>query len=99
MAALALTFSAQANPTFHILVGISNAATKATMERNVNNLIALLNSSAEGKKKKISLKEATYVTPRVRETIEKMWDSSMMRFPDADIKASCLRVMTGGFQV
>lgn len=99
MAALALTFSAQANPTFHILDGISNAATKATMERNVNNLIALLNSSAEGKKKKISLKEATYVTPRVRETIEKMWDSSMMRFPDADIKASCLRVMTGGFQV
>ncbi len=99
MMALAMAVIAQANPTFRIIDGISNATTKAAMERNVNSLITLLNESAAGKKKKINMKEVTYVTPRVRETIEKMWESSMMQFPDADIKVSCLKVMSGGYQV
>lgn len=96
---LVLALSLQANPTFRIIDGISNATTKAAMERNVNDLITLINSSAQEKKKKISLKEVTYVTPRVKETVEKMWESSMMKFPDADIKSSCLRMMSGGYQV
>ncbi len=99
MMAMAMAVIVHANPTFRIIDGISNATTKAAMERNVNSLITLLNESAAGKKKKINMKEVTYVTPRVRETIEKMWESSMMQFPDADIKVSCLKVMSGGYQV
>lgn len=94
-----MAISAKANPTFKILDGISNNNIKSTMERNVNDLIAFINQSAVDKKKKINMSTVTYITPRVRETLEKMWESSMMTFPDADIKSSCLRVGSTGYQV
>lgn len=95
---------AYANPTFKIIDGISNATTKAVMENNVNELIATINKAYQDKQKKLNLSKLEFITPAVKNTLEKMWESSSMSFPDADIQASCLRLMTGkltvrGYQV
>ena len=95
---LAVMLQSHANPTFKIIDGISNAATKATMEKNVNELIAVINSAYESKQKKLNLSQVTFITPAVKETLEKMWASSSMKFPDADIKASCLQLKNGKLQ-
>ena len=91
--------TAKANPTFRIVDGIPDGSTKTAIEQNVNDLITFINRNADSKKKKLDMNAIPFASPRVKETLEHMWLSSMMKFPDADIAVSCLKVVTGGFQV
>ena len=98
------TLHVQANPSFKIVDGISNAATREVMEKNVNELITIINGAYVAKQKKLNLSQVAFISPVVKETLEKMWASSSMQFPDAEIKASCLQLKTGnlktkGYQV
>ena len=42
---IVLTLHVQANPSFKIIDGISNAATREVMEKNVNELITIINGA------------------------------------------------------
>ena len=48
---IVLTLHVQANPSFKIIDGISNAATREVMEKNVNELITIINGAYEAKQK------------------------------------------------
>jgi len=91
------SFETYADGIFRIMEGITDNAVKTEMEKNVNQMISVFNTSVQNGGRLNGLSKQNF-TPEAIKELSAIWKSSGMVIPEININARCLRIPSG-FQV